>query len=195
MATHFTNEVRKLATEKDEYLSAVQHRYLKQLADAPGLENIWKRIEKNCGKKCNLAMRYFIRDIVHDRSFAAMDHAWPDFLAHAKNTERVVRFLKGSAPLPPPMPEFLELVPNLEDMASRSKERARRGFHISRETGDGVRQYVLFMQWASLTMHDHFKHWLDNEVAEITNIFFPKAEVTNDSVRAARRRNRIRLAA
>jgi hypothetical protein len=194
MLTSLTLEARAMAAAGDAYLTPLQHRYLEEMAKAPELGDIWKRIEKRCGKQSKFKIRYFIRDIVGYRSFADAADVWPDFLAHAKNTERVVRFLKGSGQLPPPMPQFVDLIPRLTEMATRSRQIGN-FVHISRERKKGTRQHVLCMQLLSRTMQEYFKHWLDNEVAELVNIFFPKAFVTRASVRAARRRGRIKRAA
>jgi hypothetical protein len=51
MAAPFTNQVRALATEKDGFLNSTHRAYLAQLANDPGLEGIWKEIEKTCGKR------------------------------------------------------------------------------------------------------------------------------------------------
>src|ERR1700730_8731689 len=113
MLTSLTHEARAMAAARDEYLTPVQHRYLEQMAGSPELKDIWKRIVKRCGKQSKLKIRFFIRDIVGARSFADAAEVWPDFLAHAKNTERMVQFLKGSGQLPPPMPQFMDLIPKL----------------------------------------------------------------------------------
>jgi hypothetical protein len=194
MLTSLCLEARAMAAAGDEYLTPLQHRYLEEMAKAPELRDIWKRIEQKCGKQSRLKIRLFIRDIVGARSLADAVEVWPDFPAHAKNTERVARFLKGSGQLPPPMPEFMDLIPKLMEMAARARQIGD-FVHISRERKKGTRQYVLCMQLLSRTMQEYFKHWFDNEIGELTNIFFPDAFVTGHSVRAARRRGRIKGAA
>jgi hypothetical protein len=194
MLTSLTLEARAMAAAGDAYLTPLQHRYLEEMAKAPELRDIWKRIERRCGKQCKFNIRYFIRDIVGARSFADAAEVWPDFVAHAKNTESVVRFLKGSGQLPPPMPQFMDLIPKLMEMAARSRQIGK-FVHISRERKKGTQQYVLCMQLLSRTMQEYFRHWFDNEVADLMNIFFPKALATSGSVRAARRRGRIKGAA
>ena len=190
MATPFTHEVRALAAEKDDgFVNSAHRTYLRQLAADPDLEDIWKGIEKKCGKRSKLEMRLFIRDIASSRSLANSVDEWPDYLAHAKNTERVIRFLKGSGRRPPPLPRFTNptFIALLEDMALYSRQRGNH-IHISRETTNNRRQYLVVIQLLNLAMKEYFGRWLDNEVADLTSIFFPKASITLDSVRAARRR-------
>jgi hypothetical protein len=178
-----------MAAEKDGNLTPIQYRFLEVLETEPSLEDVWKRIVKRCGNQPAEKMRFFVADIVRDRSFAASSRAWPDYLAQAKNTEQLIRFLEGTGQFPPPMPDFSAIVPRLKEMAVTMRNRARR-FHISREIRNDVQQYVLCMQLLSYTMQEYFNRWFDDEVAHLTNIFFPKADVTRDSVRAARRRGK-----
>jgi hypothetical protein len=186
MSPSFTNEVRTMASEERD---PARRAYLAQLKKAPALEDIWKGIEKNSGRQDRVKVRFFIRDLVAVRTFAGAADIWPDYLANAKYTECVIRFLKGSPPFPPPLlkvanPTFLA---QLEDLASCLRQHAGR-IHISREKVNQRRQYGVFMQLLSQTMQELFKHWLDREVAQFTNIFFPRANVTKDAVRAARRK-------
>jgi hypothetical protein len=196
MATSFTNKVSVLVAEKDEFLSSAQRSYLAQLASDPVMDGIWQRIEKKCGERSDLEIRFFIQEIARCRSLSDGADEWPDYRAHAKNTARVIRFLKGSQRLPPPLPKYANptFIASLEEMASFSRQRGN-CIHISRENVRGSRQYIVFMQLLSQTMQEFFHRWFDSEVADITNIFFPKACVTNYSVRAARRKARWRIAA
>jgi hypothetical protein len=183
-----------MAAEKGGYFTPIQYRYLEVLASEPSVEDVWKRIVKRCGNHPVEKMRFFIADIVRGRSFAASSRAWPDYLTQAKNTEQLIRFLEGTGQFPPPMPEFSAIVPKLKEMAVTMRNRAQR-FHISREIRNDVQQYVLFMQLLSYYMQEHFNRWFDDEVAHLTNVFFPKADVTRDSVLAARKRGKIPRAA
>ena len=191
MATPFTDEVRALAVEKDRFVSAAHRKYLAQLANDPDLERIWKGIEKKCGRRDRLWMRVFIREIAICRSLADAADQWPDYRAHAINTERVIRFLKGSPRFPLPLPKFANpmFIALLEEMALSSRQRGNR-IHISREKINDRRRYIVCMQLLSGTMREYFSRWFDGEVANLTNIFFPTAIVTVDSVRAARRKMR-----
>jgi hypothetical protein len=195
MPTSFKNEVLTIA---DEERNSARHAYLIQLAKAPNLEDIWTGIEKNCGKQDLVKIRFFIRDLVAARTFAAAADIWPNYLANARNTERVIRFLKGSPPFPPPLPKFANptFLAQLEDLASCSRQLHQSSqIHISREKVNQRRQYRVFMQMLSKTMQELYRGWLDREVAQFTNIFFPKANVGRDTVRAARRKGGLKIAA
>ena len=88
MATPFTDEVRALADEKDGFVNAAHRKYLGQLADDPDLERIWKEVpQKKCGKRDRLWMRIFVREIAICRSLADTTDQWPDYRAHAINTQ------------------------------------------------------------------------------------------------------------
>lgn len=196
MATPFTDEVRVLADKKDGFVSAAHRKYLRQLADDQHLERIWKGIEKKCGRRDRLWMRVFIREIAVCRSLADAADQWPDYRTHAINTERVIRFLKGSRRFPLPLPKFSnpKFIALLDEMASFSRQRES-CIHISRETINDRREYIVCMQLLSLMMREFFNRWLDGEVADLTNIFFLTSFVTIDSVRAARRKMRPAIAA
>src|ERR1700686_734312 len=152
MATPFTDEVRALADEKDGFVSASHRKYLGQLANDPDLERIWNGIEKKCGRRDRLWMRTFIREIAICRSLADAADQWPDYRAHAINTERVIRFLKGSPRFPLPLPKFSnpKFIALLEEMASSSRQRGS-CIRISRKTINDMRQYIVCMQLLSLT--------------------------------------------
>jgi hypothetical protein len=166
------------------------HADLVQLANDPGIGQVWANIEKRCGKQPKLIMRFFIREILGARRLSKVADAWPDDLMHAKEAASLARFLKGSDGLPPPLPMVgtPALVASLEKVALTLREQHKKSqIHRSREDINGSRQYTFFMRLVSLTMQEMFGHWFDHEVANLTNIFFPQAIVTNDSVRATRR--------
>jgi hypothetical protein len=193
LMSSFTNEVSTMAIEEPDQ---TQRAWLTQLSKAPYLEDIWKGIEKLCGKQDRAKTRFFIRDLIAARSIAGAADILPDYLANAINTERVIRFLKGSPPFPTPLLKFANptFLAQLEDLASCSRKQAGR-IHVSREKVNQRRQYGVFMQLLSQTMQEFFKHWLDREVAQFTNIFFLRANVGKDAVRAARRNGRPGIAA
>jgi hypothetical protein len=56
-----------------------------------------------------------------------------------------------------------------------------------RSDHDGSRQRTLFIRDVSNLVHDLTGRWLDDEVADLTEIAFPPREITVDIVRAARR--------
>jgi hypothetical protein len=186
----FVAELRAMRNEDDGFLDPANRAALVKLTNDPDIEQVWIKIEKFCGKQSNLIMRFFIRELLTARRLAEVADNWPDWLKHAKMAQSLAKFLKGSDRLPPPLPMIggSELVALLEDVASRSRERAKMSqIRRSRQDCDGSRQYTLFMRLVSLTMREMFGHWFDHEVADLTNIFFPQAHATHESMRATRR--------
>jgi hypothetical protein len=186
----FEAELRAMSEADDDFLNPALRADLVQLANDPDIEQIWANIEKARGKQSKLVMRLFIREILIAKRLAETADDWPDELTHAKEAERLARFLKGSGRLPPPLPMIgmPALVASLEKVALMLREQAKMSrIHRSREDIDGSRQYTAFMRLVSLQMLEMFGRWFDNEVADLTNIFFPRAMVTNESVRATRR--------
>ena len=186
----FKAELRAMSEAEDDFLNPSHRADLVQLANDPDIEQVWANIEKFRGKQSKLVMRFFIREILIARRLAEAADDWPDYLTHAKEAGSLARFLKGSRRLPPPLPMIgmLALVTSLEKVALMLRERAKMSrIHRSREDIDGSRQYTLFMRLVSLHMQEMFGRWFDHEVADLTNILFPRAMVTNDSVRATRR--------
>jgi hypothetical protein len=166
------------------------HADLAKLANDPCIGQVWANIEKRCGKQSKLIMGFFVREILVARRLSQAADDWPDDLKHAKEAASLARFLKGSDRLPPPLPMVgtPALVASLEKVALTLREQAKMSqIHRSREDIDGSRQYTAFMRLVSLQMQEMFGHWFDPEVADLTNVFFPQAIVTNDSVRATRR--------
>ena len=89
---------------------------------------------------------------------------------------------------------MLALFPMIDSATFASFERVARllraigqnsRIHKSRKTRS--RDYTVFIRLVSLTMHDWYGDWFDDVVADLTNIFFPEAYATTDSVRATRR--------
>jgi hypothetical protein len=55
-----------------------------------------------------------------------------------------------------------------------------------RSDRDGSRQRVIFMRELSAAVHDVAGLWLDEAVADLTDVAFPGTETTADAVRSAR---------
>lgn len=191
----FTEQLRAMRVEGNYVFLMPEYRdWLTQLADYPGIENVWTRIEKVCGSKDLLTMRSFIGSVLQAKWFAEAANQWPDYAQAAGHARKVLDFLKPSQrfPLPLPMPGLAELQVLLARAIQRMEEFAKNGrIHVSRKSVDDSRKTSVFMQFVSKSMKDeYFKHWFDNEVAELTNALFPDAIVSSDAVRAARRAKR-----
>jgi hypothetical protein len=174
----------------DGRLCQLDRVYLELLANDPFTEQVWTKIENTCGKQPKLIMRIFIRDVLVARHLAAAADALPDYLARAKQAESLAAFLEGSVPLPPPVPmEGLSAqVALLNEIAAKLRERAKVSrIRRSRKDVNGSQQYILFIQLLSLRFLEMFGRYFDAEVAYLTNILFPQAMVTTDSVRSTRR--------
>lgn len=180
-----------MVTAGDGRLSPSDRVDLLKLASNSETEQVWAKIEKSCGAQSNVKMRYFIRGILAARGLATKADGLPDYRAAAKHAESLAGFLTGSGLLPPPLPmtkALEEHVAWLKTIASMLRELAKISqIRKSRENVDGSRESNAFMQFMSLVMHGHFRRWFDNEVAFLTNVLFPQATVTNESVRATRR--------
>jgi hypothetical protein len=186
--TPFSNELK--AMSREENIDVADRAALVKLAQAASIEEVWTKIERSCGKQNRLKRRFFIRDILEDRRLAAEADAWPDYRANAMRARSLAGFLMGCGALFPPIPMrgLSELTRLLKTLASQLDEQARRSpIRISRENVHGSRKYHLFMRLAGLTMKEMFDSHFDSEVALLTNVFFPQADATTDSVRAQRR--------
>jgi hypothetical protein len=186
----FLAELRAMAKEDDGVLGPDDRAVLFEWAGNPVMEEVWSGIEKVCGTQEKLVMRLFIRETLWARHLASAADDWPDYLTNAKKAESLAEFLKGTGRLPPPLPMegIFETVAVLETIALKLREQAKLSpTRRSREDSDGSREYTLFMRLVSQQMREMFGRWFDNEVADLTNILFPRAMVTNESVRATRR--------
>lgn len=126
-----------------------------------------------------------IWEIVGARSRAVAADRLPDYFSHAEMAETLVRFFKGPdlALIPMIDPSMIASVEKVAQQLRAIAQKSR--IHRSRKGRSG--DYTLFMRQVSLTMHGWYGHWFDDVVADLTNIFFPEAYATTDSVRATRR--------
>jgi hypothetical protein len=175
-------------------LSTLERDTLKALASEPNdLKAIWHTITKGLGGEADLLVilfwaSFFAREIVSARQIAAKADVQPDYLSAADKAEELYKFLSGSDFLPPYPAAGTEFMAMLKDLAQGLRDVHRRSLvHVSREDVDGSRERAMFMRLMSHSMRECFKKWFDAEVAQITNILFPDAMTTIDSVRAARR--------
>jgi len=188
-STIFRDELRYIA-EEDHKISQADRATLLKLADDPDIEDVWTKIVKFCGTGANLLLRFFIRDIISNRRLAARAAIWRDDLAYAKKAEHLAKFLTGEAGLFPPLPgkDSSELADSLQTVGGQLRRLAKKSLvRISRKNVEGSREYYHFMQLMSDTMRDLFHRCFDAEVAVLTNIIFPNAKATTDSVRSLRR--------
>jgi hypothetical protein len=184
----FRNELRFMA--QDDTLSKIDRATLIKLADDPCIEEVWTKIEQSCGEGVRLWQRFLIRQIVCNRNLAAKVEAWPNYQSGAGMAEDLTNFLSGKGGVHPPLPgQFSSaLVHLLEELRKQLQEQARKSLvKISRENVDGSREYHIFMQLMSLTMQELFHRHFDSEVVILTNVLFPRADATTDSVRSVRR--------
>jgi hypothetical protein len=185
----FRDELRIMAEEKDS-VSEADRATLCELANDPCIEQVWTKIVKSCGEEVNVRLRFFVREIISNRSLATRAEIWPDYLANAERAEHLAKFFRGEAGLFPPLPgrEYLELADTLQKVSGALRQQATKSLvKISRKKVGDLREYHLFMQLMSLTMRELFQCFFDAEVAILTNIIFPHANATIDSVRSLRR--------
>ncbi len=188
--TPFVNELRTMTSEDNSWTDPADRPILFELANDPIIEQVWAAIEKLCGPQMRVVMRFFIRDMLGARRHAMAADDLPDYLTNAKKADDVASFLKSSRHVIPltAFKEIADAVPALESIASRLREfNDSQRVHVSRQNINGSRQVILFTRMMSLQMMDLFGRPLDGQVAELTNILFPTAHVTLDSVRAGRR--------
>src|SRR5262249_23370622 len=186
---------------KDGELDPIDRKHLKLWVDAPVGDPIWttvrKRLLPSLAEVPELTVEYFIQNVLAIRRSAEAIEEWPEYLKHAKQAESLARFLRGqeSQILPPPMPEipnFIALADSLDMAARAMRERARAvasrySTVVSQKRRQGNAKRRLFMRTMSHLMTEYCGRPLDSEVAALTNILFPGADVTEESVRGARR--------
>jgi hypothetical protein len=101
------------------------------------------------------------------------------------------RFLsENTVRLPPPLPFPVmdKFILTLENVAAKLDEVAQHPrMHISRKNTAGSREHAVFMRLMGMQMQELFGRWLDNEVADLTNILFPQRTTTRETVSATRR--------
>ena len=187
--TPFIDQIRIIANESDYTLYERQRAFLKELARNPDSEDVWAAIEKGCGRQSLLTMRSFIRAVAGARYLAEDADQWPDLRAIIKKIEQFNGFLqslKGSALYT--VDGVDQAVDGLRHLARTLRKREERTWvHRRRQNTAKSRKRILFMQIMSMEMKGLFGRLLDHPVSELTNIFFPQADVTTDAVRAARR--------
>lgn len=187
--TPFVDELRAMASEDRGMVDPADRPILRELANDPTIEQIWYAIEKSCGLQRRVVRRSFIRSLLGARQHAMNTNAWPDYLTNAKKIEDVTDLLKSfqRVPFMAVVGEISGVVTALESIASRLRDlNTLRRVRISRQNVAGSRQVNLFIQLMSIEMIGLFGRPFDSQVAELTNILFPSAETTKDSVRSAR---------
>lgn len=188
--TPFIDQIRIIANESDGQLDERQRGFLKELEKSPDSEDVWVAIEKSCGPQGLLTMRFLIRNIAIARYLAEDADRWPDRRAILNKIEGFTVFLEGlkKSFVLCPVDGVDQAINDLKYIVQRLREREQTAWvHRRRQNTAGSRKHVLFMQVMSMEMRGFFGRLLDQPVAELTNIFFPNAFITTDSVRAARR--------
>lgn len=176
-----------MAREHDGFLNPAESSVLSGLADDPIIEQVWAAIEKSCGPQTRLTMRFLIRDMLFARRLAMNADDWPDYVLCATKAEELAGLFESS-PFLRAFKDIADAVTMLESIAMRFRGlNASRRVHVSRQNVGISRQVILFVRLLSMEMVDLFRRPLDGSVAILTNIIFPAAHVTTDSVRAARR--------
>lgn len=173
------------------FLTKSDREMLLRLAEQPETEGVWTQIEKTCGPQSILRCHAFIREIVANRRLAEKSRHWPDYKKAAVHAQSLAQFLRGSGQLPPPLPMngLCERVEWLESTASILRERAANApIRVSRQNYAGSRGRKLFLNLKSSSLQQMFGHNLDNQLAELTNLLYPGALLTAESVRKARRK-------
>jgi hypothetical protein len=186
--TPFIDQIRKIAND-DDYLNKEHRDYLRELAKYPNTEDVWTAIEKKCGPRSLLLMRFFIRDLARSRVMADDVDQWPDERAILHEIERFSSYLESLQGVVLLRPDGIDpAVFYLKELAANVRKRLESSV-VSRRRQDvaGSKKRIHFMQLMSGQMKEFFGHPFDNGVAELTNIYFPDAVATTDSVRAARR--------
>ncbi len=173
-----------------ESYTKVDRETLTLLGNDPDTDRIWREIERVCGRvRARIAAPIVITEIVGARRMALSLNGPRNFREEAGKVQSLVAFLKGLDPY-----ELVELTSKNPDMfvtldqiALFLREKSKGPIRPSRKDMKGSRRHTYFMQLLSDTMRQWCGHYLDGEVADLTNIFFPTSHATINSVRSARR--------
>jgi hypothetical protein len=175
-----------------EDLNQTSRETLSQLAGSPDIEKFWSKINRACGEWTNLCTRYILHEIAGAKAAAQAVGRQPDREEYADIAERLAQYLQGAnrgGLIIPPLPTNAALVLELRNVASALREMDRKSLITrSRRDVDGSREVNYFMRLLSLTMHDWTGHWLDDVVVDLTLVLFPNSNVTESTIRAARKR-------